>query len=258
MRDSIEIDSAEFKCEREDNVALLTLGPNAFEIATDLATKNRFVQLLDEIEDSVDIRGLALIDTGSYPGVQRYREFLESVMAGGELSRGSSGLRVSRYGNALSQIALRLCEFTKPIVGGMSGAIGGGNFGMMLACDFRIATTNVSFAFPNVSLGFPPTGTLVFYLLQNCGPAKTTEILCSSKSLESEEALKLGLLTRIVSQSELREHCIDQLQTLAKLPGDAFAATRRLIQPDPLELRRFLDRSQETLWRALIKMQVVE
>ncbi len=129
---------------------------------------------------------------------------------------------------------------------------------MMLACDFRIATTNVSFAFPNVSLGFPPTGNLVFYLLQNCGQAKTTEILCSSKSLEVEEALKLGLLTRIVSQSELREHCIDQLQTLAKLPGDAFAATRCLIQPDPLELRRFLDRSQETLWRALIKMQVVK
>jgi 2-(1,2-epoxy-1,2-dihydrophenyl)acetyl-CoA isomerase len=258
MKDSIEIDSAEFMCEREDNVAVLTLGANAFEIITDLTTKNRFIQLLDEVEDSVDIRGLALIDTGSYPGAKGYRKFLESVMAGGELSRGSSGLRVSRYGNALSQIALRLCEFTKPIVGGMSGVIGGEHFGMMLPCDFRIATTNVSFAFPNVPLGFPPTGTLVFYLLQNCGQAKTTEILYSSKSLEAEEALKLGLLTRIVSQSELREHCIDQLQTLAKLPGEAFAATRRLIQPDPLELRRFLDRSQETLWRTLIKMQVVE
>jgi enoyl-CoA hydratase/carnithine racemase len=223
-----------------------------------LATKNRFVQLLDEIEDSVDIRGLALIDPGSYTGVQRYREFLESVMARGELTRSSSGLRVSQWGNALGQIALRLCEFTKPIVGGMSGAIGGGHLEIMLACDFRIATTNVSFSFPNVSLGFPPPGTLVFYLLQNCGPAKTTEILCSSKSLEVEEALRLGLLTRIVSQSELREHCIDQLQTLAKLPRDAIAATRGLIQPDPLELRRFLDRSQEMLWRALIKMQVVK
>jgi enoyl-CoA hydratase/carnithine racemase len=257
MIDSIETQSAEYTCEREGDLAVITMGERAFSVVTELGTKSRFIALMDEIEEHSDIRGLALINTRTYPGDERYRAFLDSVMGGGGSARVASSLRVSRYGNAVSQIAMRMSEFSKPLVGGVSGVITGEQLGLMVPCDFRIASNDASFTFPNMSLGFPPTGSLVFYLLQICGQAKTTEILCSTAPLSAEEALKLGLLSRIVDEGEMRQRCIDQLQSLTKLPADAFAATRRMVQPDPIELRRFLDRSQETIWKALTKMDFV-
>ncbi len=254
---ALEYESAEFKCEVLNDLAFITLGEGAFDIATELEAKDHLLEVLAGIEESDAIRGLSLSNTHTYPGDERYREFLDSIMSRGEQSRRTAGLRVSRYGNAISQIALRLSEFSKPTVARVSGTITGEQLGVMLPCDFRIASSDVSFTFPNVSLGFPPTGCLVFYLLQICGQSKTSEILLSPDPLSVEEALRLGLLSRVVAPDDCEPSCIEQLRSLAKLPPAAFAATRQLIQPDPLELSRFLDRSRETLWKSLATMDVV-
>ena len=254
---TVEYDSAEFKCEVLNDLAFITLGEGAFEIATTLEAKSDLLDVLAGIEESDAIRGLSVSNTRTYPGDERYREFLDSIMSRGEQSRHTAGIRVSRYGNAISQLALRLSDFSKPLVARMSGTITGEQLGLMLPCDFRIASSDVSFTFPNVALGFPPTGCLVFYLLQICGQSKTSEILLSPDSLSAEEALRLGLLSRVAAPAKCESDCLEQLQSLAKLPPAAFAATRQLIQPDPLDLRRFLERSQETLWKSLYSMQVV-
>jgi enoyl-CoA hydratase/carnithine racemase len=254
MNESIEVSIEAFSCTRIDELAIVKLGEHGFQVTTDLETKEKFLALLATVEESPSIKGLALLNTTDYPGDESYRAFLDSIMGGGDQSRRASGVLAHRYGNAVSQLAVRLSEFSKPIVAGMVGNITGEQLGLVLPCDFRFATPGVTFTFPNVALGFPPTGVLVFYLLSFLGPAKTTEILYSTESLPVSEALELGLLTSIVAEDQLEKCCIDQLKRLSNLPALALAATRRLMQPDPVELKRFLDRSQETIWVTLFKM----
>ena len=90
------------------------------------------------------------------------------------------------------------------------------------------------------------------------GPARASEILYSTSPLEAKDALAMGILNGIVSEGELEKRSIEQLARLAKLPAEAFAATRLMIQPEPLELHRYLNRSLETRWLALRSMKVVD
>ncbi len=96
---------------------------------------------------------------------------------------------------------------------------------------------------------------MVYYLLHFLGPARTSEILYSPSPLEANTALSMGLLNRIVDENEIEKECIKQLALLAALPSEAVAATRHMIQPDPLELRRYLDSSLEMRWLALSAMK---
>lgn len=258
MADSIEVSTPEYKCERRDDLAVITMEAKGFRIATDRESKERFTQLLSAIEESTSIRGLALINTSEYPGEESYRSFLESITRREGLSAHGARKLVSLHGNALSQLALRVSEFPKPIVAGLSGRLSGDDLGMVLPCDFRLATPDVSVMFSNIKLGFPPSGVLVYYLLRFLGPARATEILYSPSPLEAKNALSMGLLSRIVDENELEKQCINQLELLATLPTEAVAATRHMIQPDPLELRRYLDRSLEMRWLALSAMKIDE
>jgi len=200
---------------------------------------------------------MAIFNTTAYPGDESYRSFLNTVMSGGDRFDRASELLVHRRANAISQFVLRLAQFPKPLVARMSGTLTGEELGVLLACDFRFATSDVTFTFPNMALGYPPTGALVFYLLQCLGPAETTRLLYSTKSLPVSEALELGLVSVTVPKNKLDTQCMEKLTELAALPPLAVAATRRMIQPDPLELSRFLTNSHETAWDALARMDKV-
>ena len=257
MNESIEMQNEAFSCRTLNDLAILEIGEHGFKISTDLETRETLFALLSRIEQSPLIKGMAIVNTTAYPGDESYRSFLDTVMGGDDRSPRAAGLLVHRFGNAVSQVVLRLAQFPKPLVAGMSGTLTGEGLGMLLACDFRFATSDVTFTFPNIALGFPPTGALVFYLLHFLGPAETTRLLYSTKSLPVSEALELGLVSATVPKNKLDTQCMEKLTELAALPPLAFAATRRMIQPDPLELSRFLDHSQETAWDALAKMNKV-
>ena len=161
MADSIEVSTPEYKCERRDDLAVITIGAKGFRIATDLESKERFTQLLKDIEESTSIRGLALFNTAEYLGDESHRAFLESIRRE-ELSSQAAKMLASRHGSAISQLALRLSEFPKPVVAGLSGRLSGDYLGMVLPCDFRLATPEASVTFSNIKLGFPPSGVLVY------------------------------------------------------------------------------------------------
>ena len=150
MADSIEVSTPEYKCERRDDLAVVTIGAKAFRVATDLESKERFIQLLKDIEESTSIRGLALFNTAEYPGDESHRSFLESITREG-LSSQAAKMLAPRHGPAISQLALRLSEFPKPIVAGLSGRLSGDDLGMVLPCDFRFATPEVGVTFSNIN-----------------------------------------------------------------------------------------------------------
>jgi len=108
--------------------------------------------------------------------------------------------------------------------------------------------------FPSVNLGFPPSGTLAYYLERFVGPAKATEILLSGQELTATDASTLGLVTAIVDQGNLLERCLEILNTVCRAPAPVLFATRKLLHPEVTEIEAYLDRSFETAWSALCGM----
>jgi enoyl-CoA hydratase/carnithine racemase len=98
-------------------------------------------------------------------------------------------------------------------------AIGAG-FQLALACDLRIATPAARFTMAETSLGLVPDLTGTLPLVRAVGYARAAEICLTGRRVDAEEALRIGLVNRVVPAGEL-ESTVDELVAalLKPMPG---------------------------------------
>jgi enoyl-CoA hydratase/carnithine racemase len=108
----------------------------------------------------------------------------------------------------------RLATFPKPTVARIKGFCLAGGMGFMLACDIVIASDDSKFGTPEVNVGLWPMmiGALIF---RNVRQKKAMEMILLGERLSAEEALSMGLITRIASAANLDEEVSKVLKTLA-------------------------------------------
>ncbi|MBE9534786.1 MAG: enoyl-CoA hydratase/isomerase family protein [Proteobacteria bacterium] len=253
-RESIQYESEAFSCEQRGKFAILTMQEQAFKIATDLQVREDYFSVLAAVERSPEVLGLMQMNAIAFPDDKEYREFIRSIMGGDMDTRSRPPVFLKRFAHSLGQITLKAANFTKPLIGGINGVTTLEYLGLTLPFDFRFATQNTSFTFPNLSLGFPPSGPLAFYLVRYVGPGKALEIFLSGQPLSASEAQKLGLITAVVSGDELEQRCSEKLEELSAFSSIAVSATRSMVQPEPAELELFLRRSFDSVWTSLMQM----
>jgi 2-(1,2-epoxy-1,2-dihydrophenyl)acetyl-CoA isomerase len=127
------------------------------------------------------------------------------------------------------EVSRLLREMPKPTIARLHGAVAGAGMSIALACDLRIAgqSTVLTTAFAKVALSGDFGGT--YYLTQLLGPAKAKELYFGSELVRSEEALRLGLYTRLVEDEQLASETAALANRLAAGPGIALANIKRNI-----------------------------
>jgi len=110
--------------------------------------------------------------------------------------------RMSNLRRAM-EVSRILHEMSKPVVAQLDGAAAGAGLSIALACDLRIASESVKIttAFAKVGLSGDYGGT--YFLTQMLGSAKARELYLMSPVLTAQEALALGLVTRVVADAEV-------------------------------------------------------
>jgi E-phenylitaconyl-CoA hydratase len=94
-------------------------------------------------------------------------------------------------------------ECWKPIIAAINGHCFAGGFEIMLACDFRIASENAIFGQTEVRWGIIPGAGGTQRLPRSIPLAKAMEIILMGETITAEEAYRIGLINKVVSQSEL-------------------------------------------------------
>jgi 2-oxoglutaroyl-CoA hydrolase len=107
---------------------------------------------------------------------------------------------------------------SKPVIAALDGYVFGVGFELALACDFRLATQGVEFAFPEATIGMIPGSGGTQRLARLVGLGRAKDIVMRGRRVPAEEALALGLVTEIVSDLEgaVRSLC-DELRRLSPL-----------------------------------------
>ena len=110
-------------------------------------------------------------------------------------------------------------------IAAVQGYAVGGGAELALAADLVVGEPGLKLRFPEVSLGHAVTGGISARLPAIVGLLRAKELLLTSRWIEAEEALKLGLLNRIVddAQAEARAWAAE----LARFPARSLAATKR-------------------------------
>jgi len=128
-----------------------------------------------------------------------------------------------------------LVRFPCPIVAAVQGSALGGGMELACLCDITLAATTLRMGVPEISLGvFPPVA--VAHLHRRVGVAVASELIFTGRTLDAQEALRVGLVSRVCEENELRPATDEVAGRLARHSAHALRharqAFRRAALPD--------------------------
>ncbi|MFK7878632.1 enoyl-CoA hydratase/isomerase family protein [Roseobacter sp.] len=171
-------------------------------------TAEMLEQLIDITRSAQDARAIILTGQG--------RVF----SAGADLDAARAGLATSPL---WEQLSTAIADFPGLTIAALNGTLAGGAMGMALACDLRIAPPHARFFYPVMKLGFLPQPSDPVRMSQLIGPSRTKLILMGGQKIDAEEALRFGLIDRVLPGEDILEHA-------KSLAADTVAAQPALVQ----------------------------
>jgi 2-(1,2-epoxy-1,2-dihydrophenyl)acetyl-CoA isomerase len=125
---------------------------------------------------------------------------------------------------------LRLRKLPKPVLGSIDGDAVGIGCSLALATDLRIASETARFGVVFSHIGLGPDGGASALLRELVGAAKALELLFTGDLVGAEEALRLGLVNRVVAATELADATRELAERLARGPTLAYAAAKAAVE----------------------------
>lgn len=159
----------------------------------------------------------------------------KNFCAGGDVrvfaSKGDALPDYLREATSWLQIAVSaLLELQVPVISAVHGfAAGGGGFGLVCASDFVIAAESAKFMSGAVRVGMAPDAGVSVTLTQLVGLRKAMEMLLTNPTLSATDALRIGLLTRVVPDADLESEALAYARQFTELAPKAVAAVKRLV-----------------------------
>jgi len=146
-----------------------------------------------------------------------------------------------------------LFALEKPTVAAVGGAAVGYGMDLALYCDIRVASETARFGWYFVRRGVLGTIGGTFILRQLVGLSKALELTMTGDLVDAEEALRIGLVSRVVPQESLMDEAMALARKLASGPPLAQRAVKRAIhkgfQMDWRSLGEYQQALGDVLWR---------
>ncbi|MDQ7026798.1 MAG: enoyl-CoA hydratase-related protein [Anaerolineae bacterium] len=120
-------------------------------------------------------------------------------------------------------------RYKKPIIAAVSGFALGGGCEMAMACDMIVASESAVFGQPEINLGILPGGGGTQRLTRAVGKALAMEIMLTDRRLSADEALKYGLVNRVVAPEIYLDEAIKLAQKVASMSQVAIRLTKDAI-----------------------------
>ncbi|GED21657.1 enoyl-CoA hydratase-related protein [Halomonas halmophila] len=108
----------------------------------------------------------------------------------------------------------RLESLPVPVVALVNGFCLGGGCELALACDWAVASDNAVFGQPEVQLGVIPGFGGTQRLPRRVGPAMAIDLVTTGRKIDAAEALRIGLVNRVMTQSELEDYVVELTRQL--------------------------------------------
>jgi len=184
--------------ETREGVAILRLNRPQLLNALHRGTLEELRQIMCHLKEEDGVKGVVITGSG------------ESFASGADIRelRELDQLRGREYLLSIQQTWLTVEGLTKPVVAAVNGLAIGGGLELALVCSLRLASEKAIFAIPAVKLGLIPSFIGVQRLCQLIGRARGMELILTSKTIDAWEALRIGLVNRVLPQEELLSSAI--------------------------------------------------
>ena len=204
----------------ENGVATLTLNrPEALN-ALSMDIRNGMIAALNRYADDDSVRCIVITGAG--------RAFCSGGDVKGMGDRAAKGLESRARGIQFSNsIPIAMRKHPKVIIAMVNGVAAGAGLSMSMACDMRIAAKSARFTTAFLKVGLSGDWGGSWTLTRLVGTAKARELFFLPDLIGAEEALRIGLVNRVVDDADLRAATMEMAHRIAEMPQIAVAATKR-------------------------------
>jgi enoyl-CoA hydratase/carnithine racemase len=144
-----------------------------------------------------------------------------------------------------------LVSLDVPLIAAVRGAAIGIGTTLLLHCDLVYASPTVKLKLPFVDLGLVPEAASSVLLPRLVGRARAGRILLLAETLDAEQALDLGLVSKIVADENLDVEAEAAARAIAAKPRQAIRETKRLLTHDRAEIVAAIEREGASFRRQL-------
>lgn len=199
----------------EDGVARLTLSRPGRLNAVDAEMRGRIVDLLAGFADDAAVKAVLLTGAGDAFSSGQDLDELAAVDSGG----------AAEWIRALGAFYQAVRLFPKPTVAAVNGIAAGAGMQLALHADIRIGSPLARFAQTEINVGLPSI--LGPWVMQRViGFGATMDMSLTGRIVEADEALRIGLLSRIVAGDALPEEALALAKALGARPAVAIRETK--------------------------------
>lgn len=187
--------------------------------ALDVATQDRLRELAEELTRREDVR--AVIIHGG-----------EKVFAAGADIKEMQGMDHAAMvlrSRALQESFTAIARIPKPVVAAVTGYALGGGCELALCADYRIAAENAKLGQPEILLGLIPGAGGTQRLARLIGPSRAKDLIFTGRMVKADEALRLGLVDRVVPAEDVYAEAHAWAARLAQGPAIALRAAKEAV-----------------------------
>ena len=149
--------------------------------------------------------------------------------AGADISEFGGPDEAERIGDLFLRALCAVADIPRVTIAAVSGVALGGGCELALACDLRIASSRAKFGQPEILLGIIPGGGGTQRLPRLIGPARAKDMILTGRTVDADEALRIGLVDEVVEPDALFERAVERAAALAKGPVLAHGLAKRAI-----------------------------
>ena len=218
----------------QERVAFITFNRPERLNAIDLGMATAFREAIDGLAARDDVRAVVLRGAGA------------AFIAGGDITlfqgdRDQAAATIAQLIDHFHAATVGLQRLPAPVIASVHGAAAGGGFSLALAADFRIAADTATFTPAYLRLGTSPDGGGTFFLPRLVGPSKALEMFLLGRTYPANDALRLGIVNRVVPAAELERETAQMASAIAAGAMPALAHAKALVTGRDLEaLQRHL------------------
>ncbi len=180
------------------------------------------VRCLDALDANPDVRVIVLTGAGN-----------KAFCAGADMAEAALG----RYETAdappiepgrdwAAQAAVRLVRSSKPVIAAVNGHAYGGGAIFAICCDIRVCAERARFRFVGATYGLAVGASM---LPRAVGGPMAKELIFTARTVDAEEALRIGLANQVVPDADLERTVLDMAEQIAANSPAAIAASKEVI-----------------------------
>jgi enoyl-CoA hydratase len=203
---------------KPNGVATIVVDRPAKLNALDGATLRELKAAVEKLAADPEVRVLVITGSGE-----------KAFSAGADIAAmaampGPEGRTYAELGHA---VMAAVEAFPVPVLGVINGAALGGGFELALACDLLIASSRARLGQPEINLGLIPGFGGTVRLVKRVGLTRARELIYLGTTIPAEEALRMGLVTRVVQPEALPAAANELAEELARKAPVALRQAKR-------------------------------